>query len=109
MTDGSPACRNREIQGNVRLCVEGAYSPQMVISFLNTLSQKTCIRFLEIAGHAAEGVNIQLEIRKPMDFISALRQIEGVSKVETHQGEEEHDDEPRVYVQLAGMARAGIS
>ena len=104
-----PGSQNRIFQGTVRLSVEGTDSVQTVISFLNTLSQKPCIRFLEIAGHAAEGVNIQLELRKPMDFISALRQIEGVSKVETSRGEEEHDDEPRVSVQLAGMAYAGIS
>lgn len=105
----SPGSRNEIFEGTVRLCVKGTDSVLTVISFLNTLSQKPCVRFLEIAGHAAEGVNIQLEIRKPMDFISALRQIEAVSKVETSRGEEEHDDEPQVYVQLAGMAHAGIS
>jgi len=101
--------QNRIFQGTVRLCVEGTDSVLTVISFLKTLSQKPCVRFLEIVGHAAEGVNIQLEIRKPMHFISALRQIEGVSKVETSKGGEEHDDEPQVYVQLAEMAYARTS
>ena len=93
----------KEYQGMVMLQVEPTDSAYSVISFVTTLRQKPCVRLLEIAGHAAEGVNIQLEIRKPMHFISALRQIEGVSKVETSRGEEEHDDDPQVYVQLAGM------
>ena len=100
----SPENQNRIFQGTVRLCVEGTDSVLTVISFLKTLSQKPCVRFLEIAGHAAEGVNIQLEIRKPMHFISALREIEGVSKVDSSRDEVEHDDEPQVYVQLAGRA-----
>ncbi len=102
----SPENQNRIFQGTVRLCVEGTDSVLTVISFLKTLSQKPCVRFLEIAGHAAEGVNIQLEIRKQMDFISALRQIEGVTKVETSRGGEENDDEPLIYVQLDVLARA---
>ena len=96
--------QNGIFQGTVRLHVEGTDSVPMVISFLNTLSQKPCVRFLEIAGHAAEGVNIQLELRKPMHFISALREIEGVSKVQTSRDEEEHDDVLQVYVQLAAFA-----
>jgi len=106
MVDVSPENQNRIFQGTVRLCVEGTDSVLTVISFLKTLSQKPCVRFLEIAGHAAEGVNIQLEIRKQMDFISALRQIEGVTKVETSRGGEENDDEPLIYVQLDVLARA---
>ena len=102
----SPENQNRIFQGTVRLCVEGTDSVLTVISFLKTLSQKPCVRFLEIAGHAAEGVNIQLEIRKQMDFISALRQIEGVTKVETSRGGEENDDEPLIYVQLDVLAHA---
>lgn len=93
--------QNGIFQGTVRLHVEGTDSVPMVISFLNTLSQKPCVRFLEITGHAAEGVNIQLELRKPMQFISALRQIEGVSKVEGPEGQGEGGSEPLVHVQLA--------
>jgi len=102
----SPGTRNREFQGNVRLCVERTISVQMVISFVNTLRQKPCVRVLEIAGTAEAGVDIRLELRKPMDFISALRQIEGVTKVETSRGGEENDDEPLIYVQLDVLARA---
>ena len=109
MIDVSRGSLDGIFEGTVRLCVEGTDSVQTVISFVNTLRQKPSIRLVEIAGHVAESVNIQLEIRKPMDFISALRQIEGVSKVETSRCKEETGDEPRVYVQLAGMARAGIS
>jgi hypothetical protein len=81
----------------------------MVITFLKTLSQKPCVRLLGIAGTCAAGVDVQIELRKPMDFISALRQLEGVSKVEISPAEEEHNDEPQVNVELARMAYAGIS
>ncbi len=105
----SPGSRDGIFEGTVRLCVEGTISVQMVISFVNTLRQKPCVRVLELVGTAVAGVDIRLELRKPMHFISALRQIEGVSKVETSRGGEENDDEPQVYVRLAGMAHAGIS
>ncbi len=102
----SPGSRDGIFEGTARLCVEGTISVQMVISFVNTLRQKPCVRVLEIAGTAVAGVDIRLEVRKPMDFISALRQIEGVTKVETSRGGEENDDEPLIYVQLDVLARA---
>ena len=100
----SPESQNRTFQGTVTLCVEGTDSVQTVISFVNTLRQKPCVRVLEIAGDAEVGVDIRLELRKPMDFISALRQIEGVSKAGVPKDERETGDEPQVYVQLAALA-----
>jgi len=107
MIDVSPGSRNGEFQGNVKLCVEGADSAQMVISFVNTLRQKPCVRVREIAGTVETGVDIRLELRKPMHFISALRQIEGVSKVQTSRDEVANDEEPSVFVQLAVLTRPG--
>lgn len=107
--NASPGIRNGDFQGNVKLCVEGADSAQMVISFVNTLRQKPCVRLLGIAGTCAAGVEIRIELRKPMDFISALRQLEGVSKVETSPAKEKHDDVPQVNVELARTAYAGVS
>ncbi len=99
-----PGSRIGEFQGDVRLRVEATDSVQTVISFVDTLRQKHHVRILELAGTVAGGVDIRLVLRKPIDFISALRNIEEVSKVETPQGEEENGGEPQVYVELAGKA-----
>lgn len=99
----------KEYQGIVTLQVEATDSARSVISFLTTLRQKPCVRLLEIAGTADAGVDIRMELRKPMHLISALRQIEGVSKVEVPKDEGETGDEPQFKLQLAGMAYARTS
>ena len=103
-SDALPGSPNGEFQGSVRLRVEATDSVLTVISFVNTLRQKHHVRILELAGTVAGGVDVRLALRNPLDFISALRQIEGVSKVETPQAEEENGGEPQVYVELAGKA-----
>ncbi len=100
-SDALPGSPNGEFQGDVRLRVEATDSVQMVISFVDTLRQKHHVRILELSGTVAGGVDIRLVLREPIDFISALRQIEGVSKVEGPEGQGEGGGEPLVHVQLA--------
>jgi len=88
-----------EYQGAVRLRLEATDSVQTVISFVNTLRQKLHVRILELSGTVAGGVDVRLALRNPLDLISALRQIEGVSKVEGPKGQGECG--PLVHVQLA--------
>jgi len=84
--------------------VDAIDSVLSVISFVNTLRQEHDIRVIELVGSVTGGVDIWLALPKPIDFISTLRQIEGVSRVETHQGNDDKGDEPQVYVQLAGCS-----
>ena len=91
-------------QGTVRLRVDAIDSVLSVISFVDTLRQKHNIRVIELVGSVAGGVDIWLTLPKPIDFVSTLRQIEGVSRVETHRGIDDNSDEPQVYVQLAGYS-----
>ena len=90
---------NGEYQGTVRLRMEATDSVQTVISFVNTLRQKLHVRILELSGTVAGGVDVRLALRNPLDLISVLRQIEGVSKVEGPKGQGECG--PLVHVQLA--------
>ncbi len=93
-----------EYQGAVRLRLEATDSVQTVISFVNTLRQKLHVRILELSGTVAGGVDVRLALRNPLDLISVLRQIEGVSKVEGPKGQGEGGGEPLVHVQLAENA-----
>ncbi len=98
-SDALPGSPNGEYQGTVRLRMEATDSVQTVISFVNTLRQKLHVRILELSGTVAGGVDVRLALRNPLDLISVLRQIEGVSKVEGPKGQGECG--PLVHVQLA--------
>jgi len=100
-SDALPGSPNGEYQGTVRLQMEATDSVQTVISFVNTLRQKLHVRILELSGTVAGGVDVRLALRNPLDFIPALRQIEGVSKVECPEGQGEGGREPLFHVQLA--------
>ena len=91
-----------EFQGEVKLRVESTASIVTIISFVNALRQKNHIRLLEILGTAEDGVDMRIALRMPVPLLATLGQIEGVSKVELPQGEEETGDEPLVFVRLAG-------
>jgi len=93
-----------KFQGALRLRVDAIASVLSVISFVDTLRQEHNIRVIELVGSVAGGVDIWLTLPKPTDFVSTLRQIEGVSKVESHQGNDANSDEPQVYVRLAGCS-----
>ena len=90
-----------EIQGDARLRVEATDSVLAVISFVNTLRREHRVRILEQVGTAASGVDIRLVLRRPIDFVVALRQLAGVSKVEVLQGDAEKGGEAQFRVQLA--------
>ena len=103
LTEGSDASQEmpHEIQGDVRLRVEATDSVLAVMSFVNMLRQEQHVRILEQVGTAASGVDIRLVLRRPIDFVAYLRQVEGVSKVGDLQGDTEKGGEPRFRVQLA--------
>ena len=94
-----------EFQGLVRLLVEAFDSVRQVMLFVSELRQMGYIRILEIRKTTKEGVWLQLSLRRTIPLISVLGKMEGVSKVETSRGKEEHDEEPQVYVQLAVLER----
>jgi len=102
LTEGSDTSQEmqHEIQGSIRLRVEATDSVLAVISFVNTLRKEHRVRILEQVGTAASGVDIRMVLRSPIDFVAALRELAGVSKVKFLQ-DTEKGGEPQFQVQLA--------